>query len=107
MNALNVIGFKLTNGLDLVAKLVSEDDKSFSLEDAYFLQPHQQQNGSFDVQFLPMTVLGKPQNKGHLGFDLTMPRVSVLFQYELNPGIVDMYLKSVSPIDLSLAPSVK
>ena len=107
MNKSNVTGFKLTNGAELVAKVVSEDDTGLVLEDAYFLHPVQKPDGLFDVQFAPVTLLGKPQNKNHMGFDFKIPRISVLFSYELNPGIVDMYLKAVSPIDLSFAPSLK
>lgn len=103
----HVTGFKLTNGAELVAKVVSESDTTLSLEDAYFLHPVQKQDGTFDVQFAPVTMLGKPSNKNHMGFDFEIPRISVLFKYDLNPGIVETYLKAISPIDLSFAPSLK
>lgn len=102
-----VKGFKLTNGLDLIAKLEGETEKGFILEDAFFLQTVQQQDGSLNVEYTPITMLGKPAGKNHLGFDLTLPILSVLFQFDLNPGIVERYLQYTSPIDLSLAPSTR
>lgn len=102
-----VTGFKLTNGGELICKIAGGNDTHHFVEDAYFLHPIQKNDGTFDVQFMPVTMLGKPQNKGHLGFDFELPKVSVLFPYELNPGIIDTYLKAISPIDLSMAPSVR
>lgn len=107
MNSQNVMGFKLTNGLDLIGKLESDDEKGFGLVDAFFLQTVQQQDGSINVEYAPITVLAKPSGKTHMGFDFTLPRISVLFKFELNPGIVERYIQYVSPIDLSLAPSVR
>lgn len=107
MNSQTVMGFKLTNGLDLIAKLESDDDKGYKLVDAFFLQTVQQQDGSINVEYAPITVLAKPSGKNHMGFDFTLPRTSVLFSFELNPGIVERYIQYVSPIDLSLAPSVR
>lgn len=107
MNSLNVVGLKLTNGLELVAKVVGEDEKDFHLEDAFFLQTVQQQDGSINVEYAPLTILGEPTGKSHVGFDLKLPKHSVLFPFNLNVGIVERYLKYTSPIDLSMAPSVK
>jgi hypothetical protein len=107
MNSQNVMGFKLTNGLDLIAKLEESDENGFDLVDAFFLQTVRQQNGDINVEYSPITVLAKPSGKSHMGFDFTLPRNSVLFKYELNPGIVDSYMQYVSPIDLSMAPSVR
>lgn len=106
MNSQNVFGFKLTNGLDLIAKLAGGDETGFHLEDAFFLQTVQQKDGSINVEYAPITVLAKPSGKNHMGFDFTLPRISVLFKFELNPGIVERYIQYVSPIDLSMAPSV-
>lgn len=102
----NVQVFKLTNGLDLIAKLGDESEKGFTLTDAFFLQTVQQKDGSINVEYAPITMLGKPTGKSHLGFDFTLPRLSVLFQFELNPGIVSQYMQYTSPIDLSMAPSL-
>jgi len=107
MNNLNVQGFKLTNGLELIAKLTGEDDTTLHLEDAFFLQTIQQQDGTINVEYTPLTILGAPTGKSHMGFDVSLPRPSILFPFNLNPGIVERYLKVVSPIDLSLAPSLK
>ena len=107
MNSLNVVGLKLTNGLELIAKQTGEDDKTYHLEDAFFLQTVQQQDGSINVEYAPLTILGAPSGKSHVGFDVKLPLHSVLFAFELNPGIVERYLKYTSPIDLSMAPSVK
>ena len=92
-----ICGFKLTNGLDLIAKIGGEDDKTIHLEDAFFLQVQTQQNGDLNVEYVPLTVLGRPTGKSHMGFDVNLPVNSVLFQFELNPGIVDKYLSYVEP----------
>ena len=102
-----IIGVKLTNGLELIAKKVGETDVGLVLEDAFFLQTVQQQDGSINVEYVPVTQLGKPSGKKHPGFDFTLPGTSVLFQFDLNEGIVERYLQYTSPLDLSLAPSVR
>lgn len=107
MNLTNTTGFKLTNGLDLIAKVVGEDEAGFQLEDAFFLQTVKQQDGSINIEYVPITLLGKPTGKTHMGFDLKLPRLSVLFTFELNENIVDRFAQLTSPIDLSMAPSAR
>lgn len=103
---LEVKGFKLTNGLEVVAKLGSEDEKTINMIDAFFLQTVQTKDGSINVDYAPLTILGKPSGKTHMGFDVPMPRHSILFTFDLNPGIVEQYNQYTSPIDLSMAPSL-
>lgn len=107
MNSQNVTGFKLTNGLDLIAKLEGEDEKGYHLVDAFFLQTAAQPDGSVNIEYAPVTVLAKPSGKSHMGFDFTLPSISVLFKFELNPGIVERYIQYTSVLDLSMAPSVR
>lgn len=107
MSDLPVLGFKLNNGLELIGKLAGETDKSYRIEDAFFLQTVKLQDGSFNIEYVPLTILGKPTGKTHLAFDIDLPLSSVLFPYEINPGIADRYAQLLSPIDLSMAPSVK
>lgn len=102
-----VFGFKLTNGMDLIGKTVAETPEGYTLEDSFFLQTVPKEDGTLDVQYVPVTILAKPSGKKHMGFNFTLPRISVLFKYELNPGIVDGYTKYTSVIDLSFAPSAR
>ena len=104
---LNIKGYKLTNNLDLIAKEIEVTDSVYKLEDAFFLRSQQQQDGTLNIEYIPLTVLGTPQGKTHMGFDVELPKLGVLFSFDLNPGIVERYLSYVSPIDLSMAPSVK
>lgn len=103
----DVKAYKLSNGLDIIGKETKVTDEGYVIEDAFFLHAQHQENGTINVEYTPMTILGKPTGKNHMGFDITLPKVSVIFSYELNPGIVERYLQYVSPIDLSQAPSIK
>lgn len=107
LNTTEVFGFKLTNGMDLIGKLTADTADGYTLEDSFFLQTVPKQDGSLDIQYVPVTVLAKPSGKSHMGFNFTLPRISVLFKYELNPGIVEGYTKYTSVIDLSFAPSAR
>lgn len=101
----NVKAYKLANGLDIIGKEVSSNSDGYEIEDAFFLQSSMSpEDGSINVEYTPMTVLGKPTGKNHMGFDISLPRISVIFSFELNPSIVERYLHYVSPIDLSQAP---
>lgn len=99
-------GFKLSNGLEVVAKLDKEDEKTVYMLDAFFLQTVQNKEGGINVDYAPLTILGKPSGKTHMGFDVPMPRHSILFMFDLNPGIVEQYKQYTSPLDLSMAPSL-
>lgn len=107
MSNSNVIGVKLTNGLEIVAKLDTETDTVLNLVDAFFLQTKQSSDGSFNVDYVPLTILGAPTNKNHPGFDVALPRTTVLFTYQLNPALIEQYLTYTSVLDLSQAPSIK
>ncbi len=103
----SVKGYKLTNNLDLIAKEIDVTADSYKLGDAFFLRPVQHEDGTLNIEFIPLTLLGSQDGKMHMGFDVDMPRLSVLFSYDLNPSIVERYMGYVSPIDLSMAPSAR
>lgn len=104
MSNKNVVAYKLTNGVEIIGTVVSEDDKTINLADAFFLQAYQGEGGSIKLDYAPLTTLGRPANKTHHGFDVAMPRASVLFPFEPHPGITDQYLKIVDDVGLILPP---
>lgn len=106
--SLEVKAYKLTNGLEIIGKEASVTDTMYKIEDAFFLHAnHSEEDGSINVEYVPMTILGKPTGKTHMGFDVNLPATSVIFSYELNPGIVQRYQQYVSPIDLSQATTTR
>ncbi|QDJ96532.1 hypothetical protein Xoosp13_346 [Xanthomonas phage Xoo-sp13] len=107
MSNSTIRGIKLTNGMEMIARLDAVNDQTYSLKDTFFLQTTSKQDGTFNVEYLPLTMLGMPTNKNHPGFDIELPRLSVLFLFDLNPGIVGQYEQYTSLIDLSHAPSTK
>ena len=102
MNNDNIQGLKLTNGLDLIGDVQGEtEDGRLVIKEAFFLQTVQSApQGDINVEYLPLTLLGKPTGKNHQAFDVDLPKISILFQFELHPGIVDRYMQLVSPIIL-------
>ncbi len=100
-------GFKLSNFADVIGKEVKVTDTHYHIEDAFFLRSSPQEDGSLIINYVPLTMLGSPEgNKNHMGFDVELPKNSVLFSFKLNEGIIQRYLSYVSPLDLSMAPSV-
>ena len=103
----NVRGFKLTSGSEVIGKLIEEKETGYVLEDAFFLQTVPKQDGTIDVQYVPLTILAKPTGKNHMGFDFELPRSLVVWNYEPVDGIVAQYSNYTSVLDLSAAPSVR
>lgn len=94
-------GFKMMNGVDLVAKLVGETDTHYLLEDAIYYELVQIAEGKMDVQFAPLTFGAKmPINQDHPAMKVDMPKISVLFPYEIRDEIAARLKQMVSPIVL-------
>lgn len=97
----NIKGIKLINGYEMIAKIVSESDKSFVLEDAIFWDIVRVGEEKYDIQFVPLSNgLKIAHGKTHPAIDLELPKSTVLFSYEARDEIVDRYKQLVCPIML-------
>lgn len=98
-----ITGFKLMNGSELIAELVEETDMHYVVENALFwdLVALDDQGKKYDVQFIPISAGAKPvPGSEHLAANIKLPKVAVLFPYDIRDEIVQRYRKLISPIVL-------
>lgn len=101
----NIKGIKLMNGAEIVAKIVSETDTTYILEDAIYWDLVQVAENKFDVKFTPLTVgVELPTDAIHDAMNIPLSKSAVFFPYELRAEIKTRYQKLISPIEL-IAPS--
>ena len=94
-------GFKMINGVDLIAKLLGETATHFQLEDAMYYELVEIEEGKMDVRFAPLTFGAKiPVNQNHPAMKVDMPKASVMFQYEIRDEIASRLKQMISPIML-------
>lgn len=110
LNRDNVIGLKMTNGMDIVGKNVTPEgvtDK-WIMEDAIEIElqfraaptaedPNHQ---SATPIFHPLTRLADMEGRNSYTLDATFQAVSVLCEYKVNPDIIAIYQRQASPIML-------
>ena len=96
----NVTGFKLVNGSEMVAELISETDSHYEIENAMFWDLIQTKDGKIDVEFSPISLgMVAPADATHFGVKVPkFPKNAVLFDYTLRPEIANRYKQIVSPI---------
>jgi len=94
-------GFKMINGVDLVAKLLGETDTHYQLEDAMYYELFEISEGKMDVRFAPLTFGAKlPPDQNHPAMKVDMPKISIMFSYTIRSEIADRLKQLVSPIVL-------
>jgi hypothetical protein len=97
----NIKGIKLLNGAELIADIISENEKELELKNAVAWDLVQLQDKKFDLQFFPLTNGAKlPPNATHYAVDIKLPRVAIFFEYVLRDEIEQKYRQFISPIML-------
>ena len=97
----NVTGFKMMNGMEMIANLLGETTTHYQLENALYFELVELEPGKFDIQFAPLTFTAKvPTGTDHLAMNIDMPKSAVMFPYAIRDEIADRLHKIVSPIIL-------
>lgn len=95
----NVKGFKMINGVDLIANILEETTTLYKLENAMYYELVKVDESKLDVQFAPLTYGAKlPVNQNHPAMQVELSKTSVLFSYEIRDEITERLRKIVSPI---------
>lgn len=95
----NITGFKLMSGHEMVAKLLSETDTTYNVEDAVFWDLIQVEKGKYDIQFAPLSNgVKQAPDSNHPGVSIALPKHAVLFPYPPRDELESRYKQLISPI---------
>jgi hypothetical protein len=90
--------FKLLNGMDIIGKVTQETDTHYALKDAVAVQivPGQMQ-GQAQLGFAPVSPVAERTGR-HMGTNIDLPKVAVMFQFKSNEHVLSGYIEAVSGI---------